>query len=213
MIKILATVIKTILIYFILVISMRIGGKRQLGELQLSELVTAFLISEVASSPITNSDFSVKNALISIALLVFLEIAVSFITTKSFFAKKVFEPSPTILISNGKLNVNELGKQRLTADELISSLRLKDISDISAVKYCFLEHNGEISAFKEGDTLSIPVIVDGRIYKKHLKNLGKDENWLTKRLKEQKLTADKVFIGVSDGNTLTVFAKKPKGAK
>jgi uncharacterized membrane protein YcaP (DUF421 family) len=187
---------------------MRISGKRQLGELQLSELVTAFLISEVASSPITNNGFGILNASVSIALLVFLEIVVSFITTKSFFAKKVFEPSPTVLISNGKLNSDELGKQRLTVDELISSLRLKDISDISSVKYCFLEHNGEISAFKEGDILTIPVIVDGHIYRNHLKNLGKDENWLSKRLKEQKLTADQVFIGVSDGNTLTVFAKK-----
>ena len=189
---------------------MRISGKRQLGELQLSELVTAFLISEVASAPITNTDISVKKTLIAIALLVSLEVTVSFITTKSVFAKRLFEPSPTVLISNGELNVYELGKQRLTADELISSLRLKDIADVSTVKYCFLEHNGQISAFKQDDVLTLPIIVDGRIHKKHLKTFGKNEDWVKKRLKEQKLTLDDIFIAVSDGNALTVFARKKK---
>ena len=189
---------------------MRISGKRQLGELQLSELVTAFLISEVASAPITNTDLSIKKSIVAIALLVFLEVAVSYITTKSVFAKKLFEPSPTVLIYNGRLNVYELGKQRLTADELISSLRLKDISDINAVKYCFLEHNGQISAFKNEDVLTLPIVVDGQIQKKHLKTIGKNEGWVKNQLKNQNLTLNDVFIGVSDGNALTVFARKKK---
>ncbi len=210
MIDIFVIAYRTVIIYFVLVLSMRISGKRQLGELQLSELITAFLISEVASSPITNTDKPLISALIPIAVLVSLEVAISYITTKSVPVKRLFEPSPTILIFNGKLNIDELSRQRLTADELISSLRLKDISDVGSVKYCFLEHNGQISAFRNDDILTLPVIVDGKIHKNHLKALGKDENWLNKCIKEQNVRLSDIFIGISDGTTFTVFAKNTK---
>ena len=189
---------------------MRLSGKRQVGELQLSELITAFLISEVASTPLSDPDAPLIYALIPITVLVILEITISFVTTKSTKIKRLFEPPPTVLIANGKLKINELKKQRLTADEIMSSLRLKDIADITSVKYCFLEHNGQISAFTEEDGLTLPVVVDGNIHDEHLKLLGKDPSWLKARLREQKADLSTVFIATSDGNALTVYAKENK---
>ena len=212
-INILSVALRTVIIYFILVLSMRISGKRQLGELQLSELVTAFLVSEVASAPITNTDIPILHAIISVTILIFLEISVSYVTTKSVSAKKLFEPAPTLLIYDGKLNIEELGKQRLTADELISSLRLKDISDICAVKYCFLEHNGEISAFTGDTALTLPIIIDGQILGGNLKVLGKNENWINKQIKSQKQRLSDIFIAVTDGNAVTIYAKNQKSNK
>lgn len=120
--------IRTLIIYIILIASIRLTGKRQVGEMQLSELTTAFLISEVAAAPLSDPDIPLIYAILPILLLVSLEIIISFITTKSLFFKKMFEPPPTVIISNGKLNLHALNKQRLSADELISSLRLKDVS-------------------------------------------------------------------------------------
>jgi uncharacterized membrane protein YcaP (DUF421 family) len=122
----------------------------------------------------------------------------------------MFEPPPTILIANGKLNIGELKKQRLTADELISSLRLNNVSDINTVRFCFLEHNGQISSFSNEENLTLPLIVDGKIHNGHLKLLGRDENWLKARLREQKTDMNEVFIAVSDGSALTLFAKEKK---
>lgn len=203
-------VIRTIIIYVFLLLSMRLSGKRQVGELQLSELITAFLISEVATTPLTDPDMPILYALIPITVLLCLEITVSFITTKSVSVKRMFEPAPTVLIGNGKLNIAELKKQRLTADELISSLRLNNVSDINTVNFCFLEHNGQISSFSKDETLALPLIVDGKIHNGHLKLLGRDENWLKARLREQKADMNEVFIAVSDGNTLTIFAKEKR---
>lgn len=203
-------VIRTIIIYVFLLLSMRLSGKRQVGELQLSELITAFLISEVATTPLTDPDLPLLYALIPITVLLCLEITVSFVTTKSVAVKRMFEPPPTVLIGNGKLNIAELKKQRLTADELISSLRLNNVSDINTVNFCFLEHNGQISSFSKDETLALPLIVDGKIHNGHLKLLGRDENWLKARLREQKTDMNEVFIAVSDGNSLTVFAKEKK---
>ena len=201
---------RTVLTYLILTIMMRLSGKRQVGEMQLSELVTAFLISEVASVSLYDNDAPILYGLIPITVLIALEVIISFITTKSVTIKRLFEPSPTVLISNGKLNLTELRKQRLTADELISSLRLKDISDIKSVSFCFLEHNGQISVFTRDQGLTLPIIVDGKIHGGHLSMLGRDEIWLKSRLKEQKTSMDEVFIAVSDGNTLNIYAKEKK---
>ena len=189
---------------------MRLSGKRQVGQLELSELITAFLISEVATTPLTDTDIPLLYAIIPIALLLCLEVTVSFITTKSVMFKRLFEPPPTVLIANGKLNIAELKKQRLTADELISSLRLNNVSDINTVKFCFLEHNGQVSSFSFDEALMLPVIVDGKIHNGHLKLVGRDEGWLKARLREQKSDISDVFIGVSDGNALTIFAKEKK---
>lgn len=208
MIDIFSIVARTGIIYLFLMISMRASGKRQVGELQLSELITAFLISEVASSPISDPDLPLLYAVIPITILVCLEVSVSFISTKSVRIKKLFEPSPTVLIKNGNLDIKELKKQRLTLDELVSSIRLKDVSDINTVSYCFLEHNGQISVFKKGEPLTLPVIVDGKPHGGHLKLLGKDEKWLKKRLQEQKAEMSEVFLGICDGNALTVYSKK-----
>ena len=189
---------------------MRLSGKRQVGELQLSELITAFLISEVATTPLTDPDVPILYALMPITVLLCLEVTVSFVTTKSVTVKRMFEPAPTVLIGNGKLNIQELKKQRLTADELISSLRLNNVSDISTVNFCFLEHNGQISSFSKDEILTLPVIVDGKIHNGHLKLLGRDENWLKARLREQKSDMSTTFIAVSDGSSLTVFAREKK---
>lgn len=203
-------IIRTIIIYIFLLLSMRLSGKRQVGELQLSELITAFLISEVATTPLTDPDLPLLYALMPIVVLLCLEVCVSYITTKSVSIKRMFEPAPTVLIGKGKLNIKELKKQRLTADELISSLRLKNVADINTVDYCFLEHNGQISSFNKDDALTLPLIVDGKIHNGHLKLLGRDENWLKARLREQKTELNEVFIATSDGNALTVFSKEKK---
>lgn len=189
---------------------MRLSGKRQVGELQLSELITAFLISEVATTPITDPDMPIIYALIPITMLLCLEVAVSYITTKSVTVKRMFEPPPTVLIGKGRLNIAELKKQRLTADELISSLRLNNVADINTVEYCFLEHNGQISSFSKDDALALPVVVDGKIHGGHLQLLGRDENWIKARLREQKTDINEVFIATSDGSVLTIFSKEKK---
>ncbi len=205
--------IRTFIVYIILIASIRLTGKRQVGEMQLSELITAFLISEVAAAPLSDPDIPLIYAVLPILLLVSLEIIISFIITKSLLFKKILEPPPTVIISNGKLNLHALNKQRLTADELISSLRLKDISDISELSFCFLEHNGQLSAFTKSDQLALPVVVDGKTNTHFLKLLGKDEKWLAARLTADKRKAEDLFLMTTDGNRFHYIEKEKEKKK
>ncbi|MBE6636261.1 MAG: DUF421 domain-containing protein [Ruminococcaceae bacterium] len=200
--------LRTLILYFTLVLSIRLTGKRQVGELQLSELTTAFLISEVAAAPLSDPDIPLIHAILPILALVCLEILVSYLITKLPFLKRLLEPSPTILIDRGKLNLHAMQKQRLTADELLSALRQKDVADLSQLEYCFLEQNGQISAFEKQDALTLPVVVDGRIYQHFLTLLSRDEAWLRARLVADKRRLSELFLALSDGNTVKYYERK-----
>ncbi len=170
--------------------------------MQLSELITAFLISEVASAPLCDPDIPLIYGIVPVLFLASLEIIISFLTTRSAIFKKLFQSPPTPIIANGKLNIHALQKQRLSVDELISSLRLKDVSDISSIGFCFLEPNGQISSFDKNSGLTLPIIIDGAINKHTLSLIGRDEGWVNKRLKTDKKKLDSVFLMTSDGNNV-----------
>jgi uncharacterized membrane protein YcaP (DUF421 family) len=202
-----AILIRTLIVYLVLVISIRLTGKRQVGEMQLSELITAFLISEVAAAPLSDTDIPLVYAVLPILVLTCLEIAISFLTTKSPVIQRFFEPPPAILIARGKLNQHAMKKQRITLDEMLCAQRLKDIADLSQVDFCFLEHNGQLSAFVKGDGLTLSVVVDGKIRPHYLTALGRDEAWLRARLAADQRKLSRLFVMSTDGNTAYYIEK------
>jgi len=205
----LTVLIRTAIVYLTLVLSIRLTGKRQVGEMQLSELITAFLISEVAAAPLSDTDIPLLYAILPILLLVALEITLSFLITKLPLLKRLLEPPPTVLIAGGKLNLHALRKQRITADELISTLRLNQVADLSTLEFCFLEHNGQISSFTKEDKLVFPIVVDGKVHPHYLKMIGRDTGWLNARLCSDKQKLPALFLMLSDGNTVRYFPKEP----
>ena len=107
--EILMLFVRALLVYGLLVLAMKIGGKRQIGELQLSELITALLISEVASAPIINLSTPLLHAVIPVVTVILLEIIITFLTTKSRRLKRLFDGSPDLIIRRGNLDIKKLG--------------------------------------------------------------------------------------------------------
>lgn len=141
--------IRTVIIYVILLTSMRLMGKRQIGELEISDLITTLLVSEIASLPITDTNIPVSHAIIPIVILLTFEVVSSSLLVKFPAIKKFISTRPTTLIDNGKLCPKQMQKVRLTADELISALRQNGVSSISEVQYAILEQNGKISVIQK----------------------------------------------------------------
>ena len=194
---------RTLIMYACLMLAMRFMGKRQLGELELSELITALLLSEVASLPITNQDIPLSHALLPILTLVSLEVLLSGLLLKLPWLKKLISVRPAVLIHKGKIDRDTMQNIRISADELISQLRLKDVTDPSEVEYAILEPNGQISVIlssnarpattaeqkikvKEYGIMHL-LVTDGKINQKNLQMSGKDEAWLKNYLSKQKL--------------------------
>ena len=149
--------VRTLIIYFVLTVSMRIMGKRQLGEMELSELITTLLLSEIAAVPITDFRIPLKRAIIPVLLIISFEIILPFIIGKKRFIKKLFEGKPSYIIYRGELRISEIKKNRLSLDELICELRGQGYFDISDMDYLILEPNGRLSILpKNPDSSSTP---------------------------------------------------------
>lgn len=125
----LTILLRTLIIYLTLVVTMRVMGKRQLGELEVSELVTTLLLSEVASLPITNQDIPLAFAIVPVLTLMSLEVLLSGLLLHIPALKKALSVRPTILIRHGKPDAAAMKKSRISAEELFSHLRQKGVSD------------------------------------------------------------------------------------
>ena len=217
--------IRTATIYVILLITMRIMGKRQLGELEIPELVTTLLISEIASLPIADRSIPIMHAVIPLVTILTIEMILSVILLKFPALKNMASTRPSVLIRHGKLDQGEMRRVRISLDELISELRQSGISSLGDVDYAILEQNGKLSLVLKRrcspptlEDLKLPtqetgifhaLIEDGRVDNYNLKLLGHDRAWLEAYLKEQgKRAGDIFFLGLNDGGEFYCIDKE-----
>ncbi len=199
---------RTILIYILLSLSMKLMGKREIGELEVGELITSLLISELCSIPIDDPDIPLLNAVIPVLLLVSAEIIISSIKNKSAKLKTLVDGEEVFLIKNGKINQQALKQNRISLEEFFATLRQNSIGNIDEVEHCILESNGKISILQKDSALSFIIISDGEILDGTLKKIGLSTEWLTKRLNGTK--ASDIFLMTVDQNQNTNIIKKDK---
>ena len=211
----LITFIRTIILYLIVLIVMRLMGKREIGQLQPFELAISIMIADLASVPMTELGIPITNGIIPILGMLFMHMIISFINIKSIKMRQIICGKPSILIYRGKIDERVLRKERFTVNELQERLRGNNIFNISDVEYAILETNGEVTVIQKPDkknlTLSdmgiqaqyegLPydLVVDGKVMYENLKKLGKDYNWLKKQLKDLNATPEEMLLATIDG--------------
>lgn len=201
--------IRTIIIYILLTVSLRIMGKRQIGELDVGDLVSTLLVSELAAIPIDDPDIPLMNAVIPILLVICLEIVLSTIKNKSAFLKRTFDGEPVYIIYNGRLLQSNLRDNRISLDELLSELRSQGVFDICEVEYAIIEQNGTLSVKKyDGESIAHTLLIDGEILTDSVYRLGLDRRWVEKRLAELEMTVSETFLMTVDGDGKTTVIKK-----
>ena len=166
--------VRTFILYFAVIVAMRLMGKRQIGEMQPFELVVTLMLSDLAAVPMQETGIPLLSGVVPIGVLLFLEITLSFISLKSKRARAFLLGRPAILIRGGKLNEKEMRRLRINIDDIQDELRKKDIASISEVEIAILETDGNISAFPMADGGGLPytLISDGRIIDKNLQKSG-----------------------------------------
>ncbi len=219
--------IRTLIIYGILMLSLRLMGKRQIGELEISELVTTLLISEIATLPIENGEYPILYAVVPIVTLLFVEILSSFLVIRLPFLKSLFSSRPTVLVRNGVPLRKELRNARISVEELISAIRQKGVTDIGDVDYAILEPNGQLSVIEkqagkppsaedlhvktEESGVTHILIADGRIDRHNEKSIPNGRALIEKNLRKESYRAkDVLLMLVDDLGKVTVIPKKPK---
>lgn len=201
-------ILKTLLLYFFIVIVYRIMGKKEVGKLSIIDLIVSILIAELAAISIEQYNSSILISIIPITCLVVIEILFSYIGLKNSKIKKIVEGSPIVIIKNGKLNFESMRKLRYSLDDLISQLREQGIKSIEEVNYAVLENSGKLSVFNKDTEYPLPIIMDGEIDKQVLKDLNKDENWVYDILKKKNLELENVFYAFHTKNKTYIIKKE-----
>ena len=207
----LSSVYRTVVVYIVVIVAMRLMGKRQLGELQPAELVTTFLVSNVASICIDEPDLPLAASVVPIFLIAALEILNS--TAAWFFPRyaQLLFGKPVTVLRNGEIDQNALAHLRITAADLSEALRGKDIFTPEDVIWGVVEPNGSISAAvreEGGPPPMLPLLIDKLAYKDNLQTFGLDESWLDRTLQEQGLRRGDVMIYLYNGQDSLLVTKK-----
>lgn len=204
------SLIRTLLLYAVVILAVRLMGKRQISELQTSELVVTLLISDLASIPMQDSGQPLASGLIPIAALVMFEIVISALMVKSAGFRKMICGRPIIVVNNGVVQQREMRRLRMTTEDLSEQLRQKNVFSIQDVAYAIVETNGKMSVIKKPDkeqptagmlAVALPdtgietvVISDGVISDFSLQLCGKSMDWLSGVLKGQCLSPKEIFL-------------------
>lgn len=206
---------RAIVLYSIVLVVMRLMGKREIGQLQPFELAIAIMIADLATIPMADTGVPITNGIVPILGLLVMHLLISTINLKSMKAREIICGKPRILVYRGKIDEKALKKERFTLNELQERLRDKNIVNISDVEYAILETNGQISVIEkpnkrntipedfginpEYEGLPYDLVVDGKIMTDNLKILGKEYSWLEKEVLKFGYKPEEALIVTIDG--------------
>lgn len=203
--------IRTIIIYVLLNIMLKMMGKREIGELEVNELVSTLLISEIAAIPISDTNEALIPSVLPIMFIAATDVIISVIKNRFSSIKHLVEGEPVYIIYKGRLRQSALKENRISINELLTEMRTQGIGNIRDIRYGILEQNGKFSLLKNSDsnTITKPIVIDARPVADVMKKEGLDENWLKKAMKEKGVALDEVFLmTIAEDGSIDVIKKE-----
>ena len=216
--------LRTAFLYLVLILSVRMMGKRQIGQMEASEFVVTMLVANLASIPMQDAAIPLYSGLLPILVVLGMELTLSGLILRSVLIRRFFCGKPVILIDNGKILLENLRRTRVTLDELTGHLRQKDVLDIQAVQYAIMETDGNLSVFPypkdrpasardaginpRPQHLPVTIIEDGYLFKENLSLAGKNADWVRRVLQEHNATVSTTWLLTVDGSDNIRFYPK-----
>lgn len=219
-------VVRTLILYALVVIALRVMGKREIAQLQPFELVVLLMISDLAVIPSENVGIPLLSGIIPILVLLAANLTLAWISLKSEKARDIICGTPSILIRRGEIDEGELKRNCYNLTDLLEELRIKNVPNIADVEYAILENNGELSVFPKTqkrptipedfhitpqyEGLPLILIKDGRLNIKELQQSDKNLDWLKRELKKQAIdkVEDALIASLDSSGTLFTQAKR-----
>lgn len=221
------TFVRAIFLYIIVLVVMRLMGKREIGQLQPFELAISIMIADLASIPMTETGIPITRGVIPILGLLIMHLLISLLNLKSLKARAIICGKPRILIYRGKIDEKALIKERFTINELEERLRDKDVASLGDVEYAILETSGQVTVIqKPNKRTTIPedfnimpeyegipydLVIDGQVMYDNLKVIGKNYAWLKKEVSKFKMQPEEALIVTIDGKNQIFCQKKERG--
>lgn len=205
-------IIRSILFYIIITLAYRFMGKREVGELSVMDFIVSLFIAELAAISIENYKDDMLLSILPIVTLVLIQLCVAYVSLKVTGVRKTVDGEVSVIINRGKINFEEMLKQRYNLDDLLTQLRAQSIKSIEEVDYAILETSGKLSVFKRNDdpdrTYPLPVILDGKVQEDVLIQIRKDISWLNRKLDEENFKLEDIFYGFYQKNRLFLIKRE-----
>lgn len=215
---------RSIILYIIVLIVMRMMGKREIGQLQPFELAISIMIADLATIPMTDTGIPIGNGIVPILGLLVMHLLISLINLKSTKLREIICGKPRILIYRGKIQEKAMIKERFTINELQERIRSQNVVNLGDVEYAILETSGQITVIEkpnkrqaipedfeimpEYEGIPYDLVVDGKIMYQNLKEIGKDYNWLKKEVNKFKFNPEEALVVTIDGKGQIFCQKK-----
>ena len=220
--------LRSIVLYIIVLIVMRLMGKREIGQLQPFELAISIMIADLASTPMADAGIPISNGIIPILALLVMHLIISMFNIKSIRAREILCGKPSILVYRGRIDEKMLRKERFTINELEERLRGNNVVNIGDVEYAILETSGQITVIQkpekktptvedlginiEYEGLAYDLVIDGKVMYDNLKILKKDYEWLKKQVEKFGIKPEQALIATIDGKG-NFFCQEKMGKK
>lgn len=223
----LIAIIRTVILFVVVVVALRLMGKRQIGQLQPYELVVIIMLSELAAIPMEDTGIPLVRGLVPILTLLAAEVTLSYISLNSERARGVICGTPSVVIEKGRIVESEMKRLRLNINDLMEQLRSKNMPNIADVEFAILETSGHLSVIPKShkraiipEDLNLPVkyeglpttlIIDGYVFNKNLARINLSEEWLMEELKKYNVKNEKdVLFASLDTEGKLFFQAKEK---
>ncbi len=222
------TFIRVLILYILVLIIMRLMGKRELGQMQPFELVIAMMIADLAAVPMGDTGIPITNGIIPILALLLIQLIIAIINLKSIRGRSIICGKPSILIYRGKIDEKTMKKEKFTINELQERLRESNVFNIGDVEYAILETSGQVTVIQkpekrntipedfgilpEYEGIPYDLVIDGKVMHQNLKTIGRDYNWLVKEVEKFKIKPHQALVVTYDGKG-QIFCQSKEGAK
>ena len=204
--------LRTILFLIIILIIIRIMGKRELGELNVFDIIVSFMISELFSNAISNPNTPIFLAIFPIIIIFLVQILISILVLKSNKIRELIESKPVIIINNGIIDYKEMKKQRYNTSDLLLQIREKSINDLNEIEFAILEVNGSLTIFTKKDNkykYPFPIICDGKLDKEVINKLHLNQTYIENELNINKITnINDIFLSFLNLDNHLIFFMK-----
>ena len=185
-------------------------GKREVGQLGIVDLIVSILIAELVAISVEDTSKSILASVIPVLCLVLLQIILSYTSLKSGKIRALLDGNPSFIIKNGKINYQEMIKQKYNLDDLLTQLREKGERNVEDIEYAILENNGTLSVFpynknKKHSPMPMPIILDGKIQYDTINEMGKDADFIKRILEDKKISSDDIFYAFYKNNSVFII--------
>lgn len=220
----LLTLIRTVLLYALLILAVRLMGKRQVGEMEPAEFVVTMLVANLAAIPMQDGATPLYSGIVPIFAVLSMELILSCLSFRFLPFRKLLCGKPVILIWEGKVDQSALARTLITQDELTRQLRQQGVTEIEKVQYAILETNGQVSVFPypqhapvtakdagvntEKGSFPVALVSDGKLLTENLRFVGKDAAWVHDALSMRHASLSSTWMLTLDSSGKTAFIPK-----